>query len=76
MPNTMEDPFTGSATGGMAAYLWHYRLIQQPRFIAQQGQWLNRPGEAMVEIVGPPDDIETVKVGGEAVTVLRGEFSF
>src|SRR3990172_8993974 len=23
-PDAMEDPFTGSATGGMAAYLWHY----------------------------------------------------
>ncbi len=23
-PDTMEDPFTGSATGGMAAYLWRY----------------------------------------------------
>jgi predicted PhzF superfamily epimerase YddE/YHI9 len=34
---------------------------------------MQRPGQAIVEIVGPPDDIETVKVGGGAVTVLRGE---
>ncbi len=72
-PDTMEDPFTGSATGGMAAYLWHYGLIDQPAFIAEQGHWLNRPGQAFVEVVGPPDDMETVKVGGTAVTVLRGE---
>jgi hypothetical protein len=26
-----------------------------------------------VEVVGPRDAIETVKVGGEAVTVVRGE---
>ncbi|MHB8628862.1 MAG: PhzF family phenazine biosynthesis protein [Aggregatilineales bacterium] len=72
-PDTPEDPFTGSATGGMAAYLWHYGLIGEPKFIAEQGQWMNRPGSATVELIGPPDAIETVKVGGPAVTVIRGE---
>lgn len=74
-PDTMEDPFTGSATGGMAAYLWHYGLIESPQFVAEQGHWMNRPGRANVEVVGSRDDIETVKVGGCAVTVLRGELS-
>jgi trans-2,3-dihydro-3-hydroxyanthranilate isomerase len=72
-PDTLEDPFTGSATGGMAAYLWHHGLIEQPHFIAEQGHWMNRPGQATVEIVGSRDNIETVKIGGSAVTVLRGE---
>jgi trans-2,3-dihydro-3-hydroxyanthranilate isomerase len=72
-PDAMEDPFTGSATGGMAAYLWHYGLIGSPRFMAEQGHWMQRPGQANVELVGPPDAIESVKVGGSAVTVLRGE---
>jgi trans-2,3-dihydro-3-hydroxyanthranilate isomerase len=72
-PDTMEDPFTGSATGGMAAYLWHYGLIESPAFIAEQGHWMSRPGRACVEVIGPRDEIETVKVGGSAVTVLRGE---
>ena len=72
-PDLSEDPFTGSATGGMAAYLWRYGLIKQPKFVAEQGHWMRRPGRATVEIVGPPDDIETVKVGGPAVTVIRGE---
>jgi trans-2,3-dihydro-3-hydroxyanthranilate isomerase len=74
-PDTLEDPFTGSATGGMAAYLWHYGLIDSPTFIAEQGHWMSRPGEAYVEVVGPRDDIETVKVGGAAVTVFRGELA-
>jgi trans-2,3-dihydro-3-hydroxyanthranilate isomerase len=73
-PDRIEDPFTGSATGGMAAYLWHYGLISEPRFIAEQGHWMERPGQGFVEVIGPPDQIETVKVGGAAVTVLRGEF--
>jgi trans-2,3-dihydro-3-hydroxyanthranilate isomerase len=72
-PDTLEDPFTGSATGGMAAYLWHYGLIENSKFIAEQGHWMNRPGHAVVEIIGPRDNIETVKVGGTAVAVLRGE---
>lgn len=72
-PDTLEDPFTGSATGGMAAYLWRYGLIERPTFVAEQGHWLNRPGQATVEIIGPRDDIETVKVGGRAVVIVRGE---
>jgi len=74
-PDTMEDPFTGSATGGMAAYLWHHGLIESPTFIAEQGHWMQRPGQAYVEVVGPREDIQTVKVGGSAVTVFRGELT-
>ena len=69
----LEDPFTGSATGGMAAYLWHYGMIAEPRFTAQQGHWIGRPGEAFVEVVGARDHIETVRVGGFAVTTITGE---
>jgi len=72
-PDIIEDPFTGSATGGMAAYLWYYGMIDEPTFIAEQGHWLNRPGQATVEILGPRDDIQAVKIGGQAVTILRGE---
>jgi trans-2,3-dihydro-3-hydroxyanthranilate isomerase len=72
-PDLLEDPFTGSATGGMAAYLWHYGLIDQPTFIAEQGHWINRPGICEVEVIGPPNDIQTVKVGGKAALVIRGE---
>ncbi len=74
-PDTLEDPFTGSATGGMAAYLWHYGLIDSPTFIAEQGHWMSRPGQGYVEVVGPREDIQTVKVGGAAVTVFKGELT-
>jgi len=72
-PDLLEDPFTGSATGGMAAYLWRYGLIKSPSFVAEQGHWMNRPGLGTAEVIGPRTDIQTVKVGGGAVTVLRGE---
>jgi trans-2,3-dihydro-3-hydroxyanthranilate isomerase len=72
-PDRPEDPATGSATGGMAAYLWKYQLIDQPTFMAEQGHWMNRPSQIYVEIIGERDDIETVKIGGSAVVILRGE---
>jgi trans-2,3-dihydro-3-hydroxyanthranilate isomerase len=72
-PDVLEDPFTGSATGGMAAYLWFYGLIKTPKFIAEQGHWMFRPGQAQVDVVGSPSAITAVRVGGSAVTVLHGE---
>ena len=74
-PASFEDPFTGSATGGMAAFLWHYGLIKNPRFNAEQGHWLSRPGQAAVELIGPRDAIETVRVAGPAAAVIRGELT-
>lgn len=72
-PMPAEDPFTGSATGCMAAYLWHHRLIGSPRFVAEQGHWMGRPGRAEVEVLGPPDAIEGVRVGGSGVVLMRGK---
>jgi len=74
-PDTPEDPFTGSATGGMAAYLWRYDLIEKPTFTAEQGHWMGRPGTAHVQIIGSRSKIKSVKVGGQAVTVIIGELS-
>jgi trans-2,3-dihydro-3-hydroxyanthranilate isomerase len=74
-PDTAEDAFTGSATGGMAAYLWHYGLIKKSNFIAEQGHWMGRPGRAYIEVIGPPNAIESVVVAGHAITVVRGELS-
>jgi trans-2,3-dihydro-3-hydroxyanthranilate isomerase len=68
-----EDPFTGSASGGMGAYIVHHGIKPGPRFHIEQGHLCGRPGEGDVEVVGPRDDIQMVKVGGPAVTVMRGE---
>ncbi len=71
-PFPAEDPFTGSATGCMAAYLFANGWIER-RFTAEQGHDLGRPGRAEVEILGAPDDISGVKVGGAGVLVMQGE---
>jgi len=68
-PMPPEDPFTGSATGCMAAYLFARGLIGA-RFTAEQGHGLGRPGTAAVEVVGSPDAIAGVRVGGTAVAVM------
>jgi trans-2,3-dihydro-3-hydroxyanthranilate isomerase len=73
---SLEDCFTGSSTGGMGAYLWHHGLIATPRFVAQQGHWMDRPGEAGVEVVGPAEAIETVRVAGAARILIRGEMDY
>ena len=68
-----EDPFTGSASGGMGAYIVRHGILPGSRFHIEQGHLCGRPGEGDVEVVGPRQDIATVKVGGPAITVMRGE---
>jgi PhzF family phenazine biosynthesis protein len=72
-PSPPEDPFTGSATGCMGAYLWSEGLIERPRFVAAQGRAMGRPGRAEVEALGPRDDVSGVRVAGQGVVVMRGE---
>ena len=74
-PMPAEDPFTGSATGCMAAYLWRHGLIDRPRFVAEQGHWIGRPGRAEVEVLGAPGAIDGVRVGGTGVVLMQGTLS-
>jgi trans-2,3-dihydro-3-hydroxyanthranilate isomerase len=68
-----EDPFTGSATGGMAAYCARYGIVRERTYSVMQGMHVHRPGRALVEVGGePPDAIGRITVAGPAVTVLRG----
>lgn len=72
-PSPPEDPFTGSATGAMAAYLWHHGLMEQETFTAEQGHGMGRPGQATVTRVGTPQDIAGVKVAGRGFVLMRGQ---
>ena len=71
-PMPAEDPFTGSATGCMAAYLWRHGMIPAPRFVAEQGHWMGRPGRAEVEVLGPADAITGVRVAGPGLVLMQG----
>lgn len=72
-PSPPEDPFTGSATGAMASYLWAHGHLQTPRFVAQQGHGLGRPGHADVEVLGPRNAIEGVRVSGQGYVLMSGQ---
>ncbi|MEM8793072.1 MAG: PhzF family phenazine biosynthesis protein [Pseudomonadota bacterium] len=74
-PMPPEDSFTGSATGCMAAYLWHHGHIAEPSFVAEQGHWMGLAGEAKVEVLGPREAITGVKVGGKGAVLMSGEIS-
>ena len=71
-PDVSEDPVTGSATGGMAAYLWHYNYIDSPDFLAEQGHDMGRAGTVQVRVSGPREAIAAVQIGGTAVVILEG----
>ena len=72
-PSPPEDPFTGSATGAMAAYLWKNGLMQKDMFIAQQGHDMGRPGQAKVTRVGPVDAMTGIRVAGQGHILMRGQ---
>ncbi|NOD36907.1 MULTISPECIES: PhzF family phenazine biosynthesis protein [unclassified Ruegeria] len=72
-PSPPEDPFTGSATGAMAAYLWKYGLMAKDSFIAEQGHDMGRPGQARVTRVGPADAMTGIRVAGQGHILMRGQ---
>jgi trans-2,3-dihydro-3-hydroxyanthranilate isomerase len=70
--DVIEDPFTGSATGGMAGYCARYGIVRERAYDVMQGMHVRRPGRAHVEVGGdPPDAIGRITVAGPAVTVMR-----
>ncbi|OIQ45259.1 MAG: phenazine biosynthesis protein PhzF [Roseobacter sp. MedPE-SW] len=71
-PSPPEDPFTGSATGAMAAYLWRYGMMQKNSFVAEQGHGMGRPGLARVSRLGSCDDLKGIKVAGQGFVLMRG----
>jgi PhzF family phenazine biosynthesis protein len=72
-PSPPEDPFTGSATGAMAAYLWKHGLMPKDMFTAEQGHDMGRPGQATVTRIGPPDAMTGIKVAGRGHILMRGQ---
>ncbi|GHF54764.1 PhzF family phenazine biosynthesis protein [Seohaeicola zhoushanensis] len=72
-PSPAEDPFTGSATGAMAAYLWKHGLMTLDSFVAEQGHWMGRPGRATVSRLGSPQAMTGVRVAGKGFVLMRGE---
>jgi trans-2,3-dihydro-3-hydroxyanthranilate isomerase len=69
----VEDVATGSAAGTIGAYrLRHRRTRGGEAFILKQGQYTRRPSALRVQPEGTPEDVRTVKVGGDVALVGRG----
>ena len=74
-PSPPEDPFTGSATGAAAAYLWSNGRMAADRYVAAQGDGLGRPGRALVERLGPADAMTGIAVSGDAYVLMSGRLN-
>jgi trans-2,3-dihydro-3-hydroxyanthranilate isomerase len=70
-----EDAATGSAAGPLACHLGRHGLVPWGEQIEiEQGTEIGRPSTLYARATGSGDEIESVEVGGSAVTVARGEF--
>lgn len=71
-----EDPATGSAAGPLAVHLAGHGLLAPGREIEiRQGEEVGRPSLLRARVIGSPDRIEAMEVGGAAVIVGRGELA-
>lgn len=72
----LEDPATGSASGGLGSYLVHHRLLPttppQTVIRTEQGLEMGRPSQVTVEVEGNAGDITMVRVSGDVVKVMEG----
>jgi trans-2,3-dihydro-3-hydroxyanthranilate isomerase len=70
-----EDAATGSAAGPLACHLGRHGVVAWGEEIEiEQGTEIGRPSTLYARATGSGDTIESVEVGGSAVTVARGEF--
>lgn len=71
-----EDPVTGSVHASLAVWLWQAGLLSSEgnvaTFQAEQGDFLGRPGRLRVELHLVSGQPASVRVGGQAATVLSG----
>jgi trans-2,3-dihydro-3-hydroxyanthranilate isomerase len=72
-----EDPATGSAAGCAASWMVAHGVAQSDeRVLIEQGLEMKRPSEIFVRAAKKDNRVVNVRVGGHAVEVMRGEFSF
>ena len=70
-----EDAATGSAAGPLACHLArHGRIAWGDEITISQGAAIGRPSTLYARAEGGAGLIDRVEVGGQAVTVARGEF--
>jgi len=69
-----EDPATGSASGCAAAWMVAHGLAQpEEQVLIEQGLEIGRPSRILVRASRTGTRVHGVRVGGQAVEILRGE---
>ncbi len=72
-----EDPATGSAAGPVGVHLLRHGLVEPGiQLTLSQGAELLRPSTLLVRVEGLPDAVAAVAVGGTAVLVAEGRYTF
>ncbi|MCL4253608.1 MAG: PhzF family phenazine biosynthesis protein, partial [Anaerolineae bacterium] len=76
-----EDPATGSANGGMGAYLVKHGVFSdfadgKITIISEQGVEMGRPSNITIEVIGSADEIQMVRVGGSVVPLMQGTMTW
>ncbi len=70
-----EDPATGSAGGALGAYLVRHKVIESldpSAIVIEQGFEIDRPSTIQVSVGKTGEEIDSIQVGGQAITVLEG----
>ncbi len=79
-----EDPATGSASGGLGAYLVENCVVSATvsatspttYITTEQGLEMGRASQVEIEVDGTPGAIQMVRVGGQAVKVVEGTLAW
>ncbi len=70
-----EDPATGSAAGCTAAWMVENHVFPaEQRVLIEQGVEMQRPSRIFVRASRADNRVVNVRVGGNAIEVMRGEF--
>lgn len=70
-----EDPATGSAAGALGAYLVRHKVLENldsSAIFIEQGFEIDRPSRIQVNVEQCGEEIHSIQVGGQAITVLEG----
>jgi trans-2,3-dihydro-3-hydroxyanthranilate isomerase len=75
-----EDAATGSASGGLGAYLVQNCVVEATPpttyIVSEQGIEMHRYSNISIEVDGGPDNITMVRVGGEVTPLIEGIVSW
>ncbi|MDX2075856.1 MAG: PhzF family phenazine biosynthesis protein [bacterium] len=76
-----EDPATGSAAGGLGAYLAKHGVFShftdgKMTLVSEQGVEMGRPSKLTIEIIGDSSEVTLVRVGGSTVPIISGKIEW